>query len=120
MKKLTTPQLLDALVEQKRTGRRLGELLVERGMVKPDDITSALSTLGVNPLVDTQGMAYASSPVWDQSGPDAIIQYVLSLAARKEASDVQIEPKEDHVAVRYRIDGSSTGWTPSRSASSPR
>ncbi len=105
MKKLTTPQLLDVLVEQKRTGRRLGELLVERGMVKPDDITAALSTLGVNPLVDTQGVAYASSPVWDQSGPDAIIQYVLSLAARKEASDVQIEPKEDHIAVRYRIDG---------------
>jgi type II secretory ATPase GspE/PulE/Tfp pilus assembly ATPase PilB-like protein len=105
MRKLTTPQLLDVLVEQKRTGRRLGELLVERGMVKPDDITAALSTLGVNPLVDTRGMAYASSPVWDQSGPDAIIQYVLSLAARKDASDVQIEPKEDHVAVRYRIDG---------------
>jgi type II secretory ATPase GspE/PulE/Tfp pilus assembly ATPase PilB-like protein len=105
MRKLTTPQLLDVLVEQKKTGRRLGELLVERGLVKPDDITAALSTLGVNPLVDTRGVAYASSPVWDQSGPDAIIQYVLSLAARKEASDVHIEPKDDHVSVRYRIDG---------------
>ena len=49
-------------------------------------------------------MAYASSPVWAQGEPDAILQYVLSLAARKGASDVRIEPKEDAISVRYRID----------------
>lgn len=105
MKKLTTPQLLDVLEEQKRTGQRLGEILVEKQFVKPDDITTALRTLGVQPLMDTGGMAYAASPVWDQSGPDAIIQYILTLAARKGASDVHIEPKEDCLAVKYRIDG---------------
>ena len=38
MKKLTTPQLLDTLVEQRETGRRLGEILVARALVKPEDI----------------------------------------------------------------------------------
>jgi type IV pilus assembly protein PilB len=105
MKKLTTPQLLDVLVEQKATGKRLGEILVDRKLVKPEDIQAALRSQGINPLTDTVGAEYASSPVWEQSGPDAIIQYILSLAARKGASDVHIEPTEDSVSVKYRIDG---------------
>jgi type IV pilus assembly protein PilB len=105
MKKLTTPQLLDVLVEQKATGKRLGEILVDRKLVKPEDIQAALQSQGVNPLTDTVGAEYSSSPVWEQSGPDAIIQYILSLAARKGASDVHIEPTEDAVSVKYRIDG---------------
>ncbi len=105
MRKLTTPQLLDVLVEQKETGRKLGEILVDRQLVKAEDIAAALKSQGVNPLTDTAGVAYAASPVWDQSGPDAIIQYILSLAARKGASDVHIEPAEDAVSVKYRIDG---------------
>jgi hypothetical protein len=31
MKKITTTQLLESLVEQKNTGKRLGEILTERG-----------------------------------------------------------------------------------------
>jgi type II secretory ATPase GspE/PulE/Tfp pilus assembly ATPase PilB-like protein len=105
MKKITTPQLLDVLLDQKKTGRKVGEILIERQLVKPEDIVAALKTQGVNPLTDTAGVAYSASPVWDQSGPDAIIQYILSLAARKGASDVHIEPNEESVAVKYRIDG---------------
>jgi type II secretory ATPase GspE/PulE/Tfp pilus assembly ATPase PilB-like protein len=105
MKKLTTPQLLEVLIEQRATGKRLGEILAERKLVKPEDIQAALKTQGVNPLTDTLGAEYAASPVWEQSGPDAIIQYILSLAARKGASDVHIEPREDAVSVKYRIDG---------------
>jgi len=105
MKKITIPQLLDALMEQRKTGLRLGEILVDRKLVRPEDVTAALKTQGVNPLTDTMGVAYASSPVWEQSTPEAIIQYVLSLAARKGASDVQIEPREEGVELRYRIDG---------------
>ena len=105
MKKITTPQLLEVLVAQKETNQRLGEILVARGMVKPEDIEAALKTQGVNPLLDTRGVGYPTSAVWDQSSPEGIIQYVLSLAARKGASDVQIEPMEDAIAVRYRIDG---------------
>jgi len=105
MRKLSTPQLLEALVEQKSTGQRLGEILVRRGHVTGADIDTALRTQGVNPLTDTHGIAFSSSPVWEQSGPDGIIEYILTLAARKGASDVQLEPKEDSVAVKYRIDG---------------
>ena len=104
MKKITTPQLLEVLVEQKETGKRLGEILVDRGLVKPEDIAGALNTQGT-PLTDTLGVAYSASPVWEHSTPDAIIQYILSLAARKGASDVHIEPTDDAIAVKYRIDG---------------
>ncbi len=106
MKKITTPQLLEVLVDQKKTGRKLGEILIEKGLVKSEDIVAALSTQGVNSLLDTQGAAYAASPFWEQSTPDAIIDYVLALGARKGASDVNLEPKEDQIAVRFRIDGS--------------
>ncbi len=105
MKRISTPQLLEALVEQRTSGKRLGEILMDRGLVKQEDIAAALRNQGQSPLTDTRGVAFSASPVWDQSGPDAIIQYILGLGARKGASDVQIEPKEDQIAVRYRIDG---------------
>ena len=103
MRKITTSQLLEALVVQKDTGRRLGELLVEKGLVSAQDVQAALLTQGANPLTDASGVAYAPGTAWEGS-PDAIVQYVLSLAARKGASDVQIEPRADAVSVKYRID----------------
>jgi MSHA biogenesis protein MshE len=107
MNKLSTPQLLDALVEQKRTGQRLGEILVEQGLLSEEDVASALKLQDGRALADTRGVDFSASPVWDKSTPDAIIQYVLGLAVRKDASDVQIEPAGDNVAVKYRIDGFS-------------
>src|SRR5687767_6838332 len=106
MGRLTTPQLLDALVEQKSTGKRLGEILTDKGLVPAEEIRAALQTQGVHPLTDTQGTAYASTAVWEKSDPNESIQYILGLAARKGASDVHIEPREDMVSVKYRIDGS--------------
>ena len=103
MRKITTSQLLEALVAQKDTGRRLGEVLVEKGLVSAHDVQAALLTQGANPLTDSSGVAYAPGAAWESS-PETIVQYVLSLAARKGASDVQIEPKEDAVSVKYRID----------------
>jgi len=105
MKKITTPQLLEAIVEQRNTGKKLGEVLVDRKVVRLEDIQAALKSQGVNPLTDTMGAEYAASPVWEQSAPDAIIQYILSLAAKKGASDVHIEPTDDAISVKYRIDG---------------
>jgi type IV pilus assembly protein PilB len=105
MGKLTTAQLLAALHEQKDTNKRLGEILTEQGLVQPDEIKAALQTQGLHPLTDTHGAAYASTAVWEKSDPDETIQYILGLAARKGASDVQIEPREDLVSVKYRIDG---------------
>jgi type IV pilus assembly protein PilB len=107
MKKLTTPQLLEALVEQRDTGRKLGEVLVGRGTVNRDDIDAALRTQGVSRLPDTKGGFEAGGRYWDQSDPETILDYLLTLGARKQASDVSLEPRADQIAVRYRIDGFS-------------
>ncbi len=104
MKKLTTPQLLEALIDQRETGRKLGELLVERGLVSAADIDVALRTQGVSPAPEP---VVSGPPLWDKSQPDAILDYLLELAVRKGASDVQIEPGPDAIGVRYRIDGFS-------------
>ena len=59
----------------------------------------------MRPLTDTQGAAYASTAVWEESDPKETIRYILDLAARKGASDVHIEPRPDMISVKYRIDG---------------
>jgi type IV pilus assembly protein PilB len=104
-KKITTPQLLEALVEQRDTGRRFGEVLVARGYLSQADLDAALRSQGVTRLTDTRagdaGIAY-----W-QSNPDGILDYLLALGARKRASDLTLEPDEQQLGVRYRIDGFS-------------
>jgi len=105
MKRITTPQLLEALVEQRETGRKLGEILITRGLVTATDVEAALRNQGGNRLADTR--ADAAGVYWQQSNPDSVLDYLLALGARKRASDVNLEPQPDHVAVRYRIDGFS-------------
>jgi type IV pilus assembly protein PilB len=108
MKKMTTPQLLEALVEQRETGRKLGEILVTRRYVTRGDVEAALRSQGVNRLSDTDaGLGAGKELYWKQSGPDSVLDYLISLGARKRASDVSLEPQPDQVAVRYRIDGFS-------------
>jgi len=105
VKKITTPQLLEALVEQRDTGRKLGEILIARRFVSREDVDSALRSQGVNRLTDTKGGGEAAAVYWQQSNPDSVLDYLLALGARKRASDVSLEPQPEHVAVRYRIDG---------------
>jgi type II secretory ATPase GspE/PulE/Tfp pilus assembly ATPase PilB-like protein len=119
MKKLTTPQLLEALVEQRQSGRKLGEILVERKLVSLEDIEAALRTQGVSPLTDTAGVAFSGKPVWDAAQPDAMLDYLLGLAVRKGASDVQIEPGPEVLGVKYRIDGFSFRLDPIPKAVQP-
>lgn len=107
MKKITTPQLLEALVEQRDTGSKLGEILVARRFVSRQDVDAALRSQGVNRLSDTAGGADGAAVYWQNSNPDSILDYLLALGARKRASDLSLEPQGDHVAVRYRIDGFS-------------
>jgi len=119
MKKITTPQLLEALIEQKETGRKLGIVLVGRGLVSQEDVDSALRTLGVNPLQDTRGGEELGRAYWEQSDPEALVDYLLALGARKRASDVSLEPQPEQVAVRYRIDGFSFRVDPIPKAFAP-
>lgn len=105
MKKITTPQLLEALVEQRESGAKLGEILISRRFVTRDDVDGALRSQGVNRLTDTKSGAETGNVYWQQSNPDSVLDYLLALGARKRASDVSLEPQPDRVAVRYRIDG---------------
>ena len=107
MKKITTPQLLEALVEQRETGRKLGEILIDRCFVSREDVDAALRSQGSTRLTDTKAGADAGAVYWRQSSPDGVLDYLLALGARKRASDVSLEPRAEHVAVRYRIDGFS-------------
>jgi type IV pilus assembly protein PilB len=107
MKKITTPQLLEALVEQRETGAKLGAILVARRFVSGEDVDAALRSQGVTRLTDTKGGTDAGTVYWQQSSPDGVLDYLLALGARKRASDVSLEPQPEHVAVRYRIDGFS-------------
>jgi type IV pilus assembly protein PilB len=107
MKKLTTPQLLEALVEQRETGHKLGEILVSRRFLTRQDVDAALRSQGVNRLNDTRAGVDGAAVYWNQSSPDGVLDYLLALGARKRASDVSLEPESEQVAVRYRIDGFS-------------
>jgi len=107
VKKITTPQLLEALVEQRETGRKLGEILIDRCYVSREDVEAALRSQGTNRLTDTKADADAGAAYWRQSSPDGVLDYLIALGARKRASDVSFEPGAEEVAVRYRIDGFS-------------
>ena len=76
-----------------------------RASSRPTTSRSRCARQGVSPLTDTMGIAYAANPVWEQQQPRRHHPLHPPLAARKGASDVQIEPKEDAVSVKYRIDG---------------
>ena len=109
MGKLTASQLLTALILQSnRSGEpSLAQVLREEGMVADEDIEAAVRARGGPPLTDTRGAQYSSQVVCDGNDPQAIIQYLLSLAVRRGASELHLEPKMDGVAVKYRIDGVS-------------
>ena len=108
MGKLTTSQLLTALILQSnRMGGEptLDQILREEGMVSDDDIEAAIKARGGNSLTDTRGARYTAQVVCDGNDPQAILQYLLSLAVRRGASELHIEPKADGLAIKYRIDG---------------
>jgi type II secretory ATPase GspE/PulE/Tfp pilus assembly ATPase PilB-like protein len=107
MGKLTTSQLLSAIVAQKsRTGEpTLAQVVREDGLVSEEDLEEALKERGGHPLTDTRGERYSTKLVCEGNDPVAILNYLLSLAGRRGASELHIEPKSDGVAVKYRIDG---------------
>lgn len=102
--KLRTPQLLEALREQDRTGGLLGKILLDRGWVTQQDIDDALRYQGYQPLVDTQDLEVTPAPA-SSTSPGQILEHLLLLAARKGASDIHLEPTQTELAIKLRIDG---------------
>jgi type IV pilus assembly protein PilB len=103
--KLKTPQLLQALREQERTGGLLGKILIQKGWVTQQDIDNALRYQGYQPLVDTQGLELTPAPQSAASNPAQLLHFLLSLAARKGASDIHLEPSAGDLSIKLRIDG---------------
>ena len=105
--KLKTPQLLEALQEQEKTGGLLGKILIEKGWVTQADIDAALKYQGYQPLVDTQGLEVTPAPpaVQNNGGEGELLEHLLGLAARKGASDIHLEPVDDNLTIKLRIDG---------------
>jgi type II secretory ATPase GspE/PulE/Tfp pilus assembly ATPase PilB-like protein len=103
--KMKTPQLLQALREQERTGGLLGKILVQRGWVTQQDIDDALRYQGYQPLVDTQGLELTPAPQSAAGNPAQLLEYLLALGARKGASDIHLEPSATELSIKLRIDG---------------
>jgi type II secretory ATPase GspE/PulE/Tfp pilus assembly ATPase PilB-like protein len=103
--RLATGDLLKALVVRRRSGESLASILQGEGLVPSHEIAEAQRSSGAKILLDTEGAEYSAKLVCEDGNPGALLSYLLSLAARRNASDVQLEPKQDAVAVRYRIDG---------------
>lgn len=102
--KLSTPELIEALADQKRTGGLLGKILVQKGLTTQADIDDALRYQGYKPLVDTHGVEVGGSNV-PSSSPGELLNYLLTLGAKKGASDIHIEPGDGELNIKYRIDG---------------
>ena len=54
---------------------------------------------------DESTEATASKKVSDESPVSKIVSTILEFAVKARASDIHIEPQEDNVRIRYRIDG---------------
>lgn len=65
-----------------------------------ESIYKALNTISLNSVKEENlSISYGSSPVID------IVDHMFTEAIYKESSDIHIEPQEDKVIIRFRIDG---------------
>jgi len=75
---------------------------------KRDIVEEAMDELGAEGLIDSAALASRSEDVLDVAHKPPIIKLVnliLQRALRQRASDVHLQPYEDRLQVRYRIDG---------------
>ena len=64
---MTEKQLIDGLLEQNRTGDKLGQVLIRLGFVDPPNIAMALATQHGKPLKTEYGFATRFRPSIEQS-----------------------------------------------------
>src|SRR5439155_182351 len=96
--RLTTPDVVEqALARAKATGERVGEALVAVGAVKSEDVLRALA--------EQQSLAYLSRDEAFEAPVVRLVNLLVENAIDAEASDIHVEPFEDTLRVRYRLDG---------------
>src|SRR5438132_1143506 len=83
---------------QQERGERLERLLLDLGFISEEDLLPLLSTyLGVETI---HRRDFPSAPL-----PLGNVNLLISRAVEQRASDIHIEPFENELKVRYRIDG---------------
>ncbi|MEI6085622.1 MAG: ATPase, T2SS/T4P/T4SS family [Verrucomicrobiota bacterium] len=121
-KLLTPPQLERALAEQKKTGLPLWRTLINLGFVSTQQVSQALGiqTVAGGRSSDTQNLVAiagkmektgaASSILGDaktiarMSAVD-LVEAIVDSAVESRATDIHMDPQEEHLRVRFRIDG---------------
>src|SRR5207247_1611055 len=121
-KVISQEQLKLALDEQKRSGRRLGRVLVDMGFTAELNIALALDAvyrrtdeisglakelhqdLGEN-LVDFGAGALDAALGAEDAPVVKLLQSLFQDATQVGASDIHIEPQEDKLRIRIRVDG---------------
>lgn len=108
--RLTLKQLVTALRARAHWPSEggLDEVLSQLGLASREDIEAARTQAAERTLADTRGEPY-NAPVLacGGDGPEGLLEYVLSLAAHRGASELHLEPRADGLGVRFRIDGVS-------------
>lgn len=92
---LTSGALKDALAEQSRSGRRLGEVLQRRGLVDEADVAKALSV--------QLNLAYVAGPL--RPNPEALAKVQPKLARAKGVLPLSLDGRRLTVAMADPLDG---------------
>ena len=87
-KLISEAQLTSALEEQKKSGRKLGRVLIENGYVKEDDLLSLLSTQLDMPFVDLSN--YHFKPEVVKLVPETVARRFRALALEETADGLLV------------------------------
>ncbi|HEV8354591.1 MAG TPA: GspE/PulE family protein [bacterium] len=95
---------LDVEVVVASHGKILNALAKYQGL--PDSVTRAVSDLGVDYTTLATGDEPAGAVAAAADAPIVrMVQTIIMQAARQGASDIHVEPLDDTLMIRYRIDG---------------
>src|SRR6266481_5505214 len=111
--RLITPEVLqEGLARAKSERRRLGEALTTMNAVSQDDVLRALATQQGLPFLAADDLP-STLPLIKNLSPKYLRQYAAcpikvdtsTITVAAEASDIHVEPYEDRLRIRYRLDG---------------
>jgi len=78
---------------------------IKEKYIREKSITSEVNKALDERKVDEEGMKKVQEKVAVEAPVAKIVSTILEYAIKSRASDVHIEPQEDNVRIRYRIDG---------------
>jgi len=81
------------------------ESFIKEKYIRERNITSEVNKALDERKTDELGMKKAQEKVTVEAPVAKIVSTILEYAIKSRASDVHIEPQEDNVRIRYRIDG---------------